>query len=268
MVNEISFPSLNLNFKISRIAFRIFNIPIYWYAIIIVSGIIIALLLCKKSKTKFGIEFDNILEALIFALPIGVICARIYYCIFNLPQYVANPQTVLNIKDGGLAIYGGIIGAGITIVIYCKLKKIDILNFFDCIIPYVAIAQSIGRWGNFVNVEAYGYETTNFFRMQINTIEGIKEVHPTFLYESIVMLGIFILLEFLKKRRKFKGEIIEIYFITYSFARFWIEGIRADSLMLYKFRISQILSIFIFVFFCFNFIFKILKDNKLFIKRK
>ncbi len=154
---------------------------------------------------------------------------------------------MLNIKSGGLAIYGGILGAVGTIIIFCKIKKINILNVLDIFVPYLALGQSIGRWGNFINGEAYGTITNNIFRMGIVENGLYKEVHPTFLYESISTLIIFLVLLALKKHRKYKGELTIVYLLLYSFIRAIIEGLRTDSLMIGTFRVSQVISVIIFI---------------------
>jgi phosphatidylglycerol:prolipoprotein diacylglycerol transferase len=235
--------------KISNIAFNIFGIDIYWYAVLIVMAIIIGILWCKLHDGRYGIRFDNIIDLLIFVLPISFICARIYYCVFAWQDFSTNIFEVFNFRNGGLAIYGGLIGASITTFVFCKLKKINFLDLIDYMIPVVALGQAIGRWGNFFNKEAYGTTTNGFIKMEIIESGQIKYVHPTFLYESLVTFLCFILLSILSKNRKYKGQITTIYLIIYSFARMLIEGIRTDSLMLYNIRISQGLSLIIFLVF-------------------
>lgn len=242
----VSFPNLNLKFEISNIAFKILGINIYWYAIIIVLAIIIATIFLKKDDGKYGIKFENIFELMLIVMPISIICARLYYCLFNFKYYLQNPLEIINLTTGGLAIYGGIIGGVISIIIYCKIKKLNLLDILDYICPYLALGQAIGRIGNFVNVEAYGIETNSFFKMGIFENEKYLEVHPCFLYESIVTFFIFLFLYNIRNKRKFKGEITVIYLLIYSFFRIFIEGLRTDSLMLGTFRISQILSIIVF----------------------
>lgn len=249
MVNKITFPLINIKLNINKIAFTIFDIDIYWYAIIIVASIILALFLLKKQDGKYGIKYEDILDLSIVMLPVAFISARIYYVIFNLNNY-QTLQQILHIKDGGLAIYGGIIGGVITSYIFCKKRNIKILDLLDYIAPYLALSQSIGRWGNFVNVEAYGRGTNLPWKMGIETVNGIQYVHPTFLYESICTLTIFIILLKLSKNRKYSGQITFYYILMYSFIRMIIESLRIDSLMLYNFKISQILSIGLFVTFC------------------
>lgn len=234
---------------IPSIAFEIFGVPIYWYAILIVSSMVIALLWCKKQDGKFNIKFDDILDLAIIVLPISIICARLYYVTFSLDYYIKNPSEIFNIKNGGLAIYGGLIGGIIVILVFSKIKKMRVLDITDYIVPIVAFCQSIGRWGNYINIEAYGYETNLPIKMEVIENGITKYVHPTFLYESICTMMIFIILSILSKKRKFSGEITYLYIICYSFIRFFIEGLRTDSLMLFNFRISQILSFVLFVLF-------------------
>ena len=154
---------------------------------------------------------------------------------------------MINIKNGGLAIYGGILGAVVTIAIFCKIKKIKILDMLDMLVPYLALGQAIGRWGNFVNGEAHGRVTNSIFRMGIVENGIYMEVHPTFLYESICTLIIFFILKYLKNNRRYPGQLTYIYLLMYSFVRAIIEGLRTDSLMLENVRISQLISIIIFV---------------------
>lgn len=246
-MNFVKFPGLNLEFKFSQIAFYILGIPIYKYAVCIVLGIITAIVLARISKEKFGIKYEDMLEIMLYAITFGIIGARIYFVIFKLEHYLSNPLKIFNIRDGGLAIYGGLISGLVAILIACKIKKIKVLDLLDYIVPFVAIAQSIGRWGNFFNIEAYGKQTNSIFRMGIETIEDYIEVQPIFLYESIATFLIFIFLRCMQKRRKFSGEIVLEYVMLYSFIRIFLENFRIDSLMLFNFRISQILSIFIFI---------------------
>ena len=249
MVNKITFPLLNIKLNINKIAFSVLGIDIHWYAIIIVASIILALFLCKKQDGKYGIKYEDILDLSIIMLPIAFISARLYYVIFNLNHYTTFGQ-ILNIKDGGLAIYGGIIGGVVTSYRFCKKRNIKILDLLDYIVPYLAISQSIGRWGNFINVEAYGRVTNLPWKMGIETENGTQYVHPTFLYESLCTLIIFIILLKISKNRKYPGQITFSYILMYSFIRAIIENLRIDSLMFYNFKISQILSIGLFVVFC------------------
>ena len=246
-MNIIKFPGLNLNLEISKTAFSIGNINIYWYAILMVSAFIIALIILKIKDGKFGIKFSDIFDLSIYVIPISIISARIYYILFNLEYYIHNPYNIFDLRSGGLAIYGGIIGALITCYIFCKKRKINLLDLIDYVVPVLALGQAIGRWGNFINVEAYGEVTNLPWRMGIIEAGEYIEVHPTFLYESLVTFTLFIVLILMSNKRKFKGQIVLIYLIVYSFARMIIEGLRTDSLMLGNMRVSQVLSLIIFV---------------------
>lgn len=235
----ISFPNLHLQFHISRIAIQIGNIKIYWYAIFIVLAIILALGMYKKQNGKYGIFFKDILNVSLWVLPMAFIGARLYYVLFCLEYFLKNPMEILNIQAGGLAIYGGILVGGLTIVIYSKKHKIDLFNLLDYIVPCIALGQAIGRWGNFINGEAHGITTDIFWKMGIIENGQYREVHPTFLYESLATLLLFFFLQHKSKHRKWKGEITAWYMVGYGIARIIIEGLRTDSLYLGTFRISQ-----------------------------
>lgn len=198
---------------------------------------------------------------MLFVLPISIICARIYFIIFKLDYFIANPSEIFNIRNGGLAIYGGIIGAIVTIIVFCKKKKIKVLDVLDYIAPYLALGQAIGRWGNFFNGEAHGTQTQSFFRMGITENGNYIQVHPTFLYESVCTFIIFIILYKLRNKRKYEGQLTYIYFFLYGIARTIIEGFRTDSLMLGSFRISQILSIVLTIIFGSILLYKRLKNK-------
>lgn len=246
-MNTVEFPLLNLKLELSEVAIKIFGLGIKWYAIMIVFCIIMALIWCKFRSEKYNIDFDEILSLFIILIPTVIICARLYYVLCNLNYYLSNPIQIINIRGGGLAIYGGIIGGIIACYIFCKKKNINILNLLDCIAPILALSQGIGRWGNFINVEAYGTETNLPWKMGIIEDGVEKFVHPTFLYESLGTIIIFVILAVLQDKRKFEGQIAYMYLALYSLLRFFIEGIRADSLMAFNIRISQILSLIIFV---------------------
>ena len=243
---NVGFPNLNLFFNINPIAFSFGNINIYWYGILIAFAVIIGLFLAKFRDKKFGINFDDVEEFVLWAIPISIIGARLYYVIFSWELYKNEPLSVFEIWNGGLAIYGGIIGAILTAIIFCKVKKIKILALLDYAVPFLALGQAIGRWGNFFNREAYGAETNSFFKMEIlkDTGEYIS-VHPTFLYESFGLIIIFALLMLIK--RKFSGQLIAEYFLLYGILRTFIEWLRVDSLMIGNFKVSMILSIILVV---------------------
>lgn len=246
-MNIVTFPALDLKIKLSDVAFSIFGIEIYWYAIMIVSAMIVAILVLKKREKNFDIKFSDIIDLCIYVIPISIISARVYYILFSLNYYISEPGQIFNFRSGGLAIYGGIIGGAITCYIFCKRRKINFIELLDYVAPSLAIGQAIGRWGNFFNVEAYGSSTTMPWRMGIYEFGEYTEVHPTFLYESICTLILFIILMSIKNR-KFSGQVACTYLIGYGFIRMIIEGLRTDSLMLGNIRISQILSLVILIF--------------------
>lgn len=259
-MNVVEFPGINLKLNVPQITFEIFGVPIYNYAICIVLGVIVALILCRISKNKFDIEFDTVLEHIVYALLIGVIGARLYFVVFNLDYYLNNPSQIFNFRDGGLAIYGGLIFGAISLIVSLKISKVNFFDFLDRIVPYVALAQCFGRWGNFFNVEAYGTETSSILRMGIIKNGVYTEVHPTFFYESIFNLIIFIILSKMQKTRKYKGQILLYYLAGYGLIRMIIEGLRVDSLMFLGFRVSQVLSLIIFII---SIIFIIINNKKL-----
>lgn len=232
---------------ISRVAFTIAGIDIYWYAVLIVSAIVIGIIWSLLKSGRYNIKFDTILDLCIFMIPISILCARTYYVIFNLNYYTSNPLEILDFRNGGLAIYGGIIGAVITIIVFCKIKKVNILNLTDYIAPIIPLGQAIGRWGNYINIEAYGTETDLPLKMEVIENGVTKYVHPTFLYESVGNFILFLILLKVSKNRKFSGQITFLYFIGYAFIRFFIEGLRTDSLMMGNIRVSQLLSLIIFI---------------------
>lgn len=247
-MSTITFPGLGLNFEVSKVAFTLFGVDIYSYAVCIVVGILTALIFAKRSETNYYIKFDCLLETMLFSIILGIIGARLYYVLFNLKYYLANPEKILHLRDGGLALYGGFIVAIFVIIKFCKHYKVHPLDFFDYIVPFVALAQSIGRWGNFFNIEAYGNETTSFLRMRIFNESGFIDVHPVFLYESIATLIIFAILRWLQPKRKYQGHIFYTYLLLYSGVRIFLEGMRIDSLMLGQLRISKVLSILVFIY--------------------
>lgn len=252
----------NKTININPIAFTIFGIDVYYYAIIMVSAIIIALLICKKRDGLYDIKSDNILDLAIFVIPIAIICARLYYVLFSLEYYIQDPIRIISFRSGGLAIYGGIIGGVITCYVFCKIKKINLLDLLDYIAPCLALGQALGRWGNFFNIEAYGTTTNLPWRMGIYEMGQYVEVHPTFLYESLATFSIFILLMIISKKRKFKGQITYLYLILYSVARAVIEPLRTDSLMLGNIRVSAMLSAVLFIVFISIYIYKTTKLRK------
>lgn len=261
-MNTINFEGLGIRLNINSVLFDFKGIKIYWYAVCIVVGIAVALLFCKKDNGKYGIKFMDVLSLALILLPVSIIFARLYYVIFKINYYSKNVIEIFNIRNGGLAIYGALIGAIVTIIFFCKYKKINILDMTDYLAPFAAIGQSIGRWGNFFNLEAHGTETTSLFRMGIVENEKYIQVHPTFFYESVCTLIIFFILYFKRNKRNYPGQITFIYFFLYGFIRAIIEGLRTDSLMIANFRVSQIISNFLCIIFGSILIYKDKKINK------
>ena len=261
-MNTITFPGLNLEFNISRVAFKVFGIEIYWYAILLVTAMVIAIIMFKKRDGLYNIKFNDIVDLLLYLLPISIICARLYYIVFNLEYYLQNPREILNMRSGGIAIYGAIIGGIITCFIFCKKRRINILDLLDYMAPGLVLGQAIGRWGNFINVEAYGTATNSLLRMGIIENGTYIEVHPTFLYESIACFAIFIILLLMKNKKKFNGQIAFTYLSLYSLERFFVERLRTDSLMIGNIRVSQMLSVIIFAVSVIIYILKLHKLRK------
>ncbi len=240
------------------IAFTITGIDIRWYGILIGVAFLLATYISYLRAPKFGIVQDDILDLTIFLIPCSIIGARAYYVIFSYDNYRGNFIQMLNLRAGGLAIHGGIIAGVIVSYIVAKRKKIKFSNLADLIMPQVALAQAIGRWGNFFNSEAHGGPTNLPWAI---TVYGEK-VHPTFLYESIWCFFIFILLIFLSNKIKFNGQIALLYAMLYSFERFWVEGLRTDSLMIGKFRQAQVLSLVVFILALSAYIYQVRKYKK------
>ena len=249
-MGPISFPNLGIEINPSRVAFSLFGKEIYWYGIIIAVGFILAVIYGMSRAAEFGLNGDIILDMLFVAVPASVICARVYYCIFEWNSYKDNPISILYIWEGGIAIYGAVIGAVISVLIFCRIKHLPFLPLADIGGLGLLIGQLVGRWGNFINREAFGAETDSFLKMGLAYANGgMKYYHPTFLYESLWNLVGFILLHFLSKKRKFDGQVFAGYVAWYGLGRAWIEGLRTDSLYLLGtgIRVSQLLAAVSFV---------------------
>ena len=252
LASPITFPNLGITVDPSPVAFTVFGKDIYWYGIIIAAGFLLAVFYMLARAKDFGTTQDDVLDMILWAVPIGVICARLYYCIFYWELYADDPISILYIWEGGLAIYGGIIGGVITLLVVAKVKKIPAPVLLDLAGMGVIIGQCIGRWGNFMNREAFGAETALPWRMQLTTTAGeLVEVHPTFLYESLWnVVGLLLIVFIVAKGRRFDGENTWFYFLWYGIGRFWVEGLRTDSLYLFNWtiggepiRVSQALSL-------------------------
>ena len=273
MYGTISFPSLGLSFNPSPVAFTIGSKPIYWYGIIIAVGFLLAVTYALRRSSQFGLTQDNIIDMLICAVPAAIVCARAYYCIFQWEMYKDDPIRLLYIWEGGLAIYGGVIGAVIAVVIFTKVRKIKTAAMLDIGGLGLLIGQSIGRWGNFINREAHGGPTESFFRMGLTDASGMTVyVHPTFLYESLWNALGLLILHFVSKKRKYDGEIFVMYLGWYGLGRMIIEGLRTDSLYVpnTNLRVSQLLAglcvVFAGIFLFYNRLFRDHDPEELYVR--
>ncbi len=260
MEHIIGFPGIfESRYVINRVAFdlgKLFgsdkSIPVYWYGLIIVSAMIIAYIyFVIRAKRTEGIIEDHSMNIVLFAIPIGIVGARAFYVLTNLSMYSSFKDAILGFRNGGLAIYGGIIFGAATIIVYCLIKKLNTLKVFDAVVPAVMIAQAVGRWGNFFNAEAYGSSkgVENFFlRMTIADAKApynIITVHPTFLYESLWNVLGFVLANLIYRKKKFDGQILCFYLFWYGLGRGFIELLRTDSCMIFeKFIKSDPLDVF------------------------
>lgn len=243
---------------IDRIFFQYGNFTIYWYSVIIITGVIIGLLLANKEADRLGLKKDIITDLMVFVIPVAIIFARIYYVTFEWDYYANKPLLeIFAVWNGGIAIHGALIGSVITTIIYTHIKKISFWQIADIIAPSLILGQAIGRWGNFMNQEAYGgpiSEATynNFhqylpnFIMNQMTIDGVM-YHPTFLYESFWNLLVFIVLIIFRRYNPLRGEVFLSYVMLYSIGRFVIEGMRMDSLYLGQLRVAQLVSVLLIV---------------------
>lgn len=243
-MNTISFPGLGISVDVKRIAFSLFGLDIYWYGIIIALGFLLAVIYCNYRTKDFGIKKDDLLDMLIFTVPLAIIGARAYYVLFMYDEYYyGNPQLMFQIWDGGVAIYGAIIVGVLTVLVFCLIKRIRVGTMLDLCVLGLLIGQAIGRWGNFVNQEAYGTATNLPWAM---VLSNGASVHPCFLYESLWNVVGFLILHFYSKKRRYSGEIFLIYTAWYGFGRGLIEGLRTDSLYFFGtgLRVSQFFGFF------------------------
>ena len=222
----------------------LFGLSIHFYGLIIACGLMLAVWYGCKRCNQFGFSVDDLTDGVLCIVPFAILCARLYYCIFDWASYKDNPISVLYIWNGGLAIYGGVIGAAIGVIVFSKVKKIKIGAVLDIVALGFLIGQSIGRWGNFFNREAFGAATDSFMKMGLfNWItQSWEYYHPTFLYESLWNAAGFALLHFLSKKRQNDGQIALGYAAWYGLGRTFIEGLRVDSLYWGDFRVSQLLA--------------------------
>ena len=253
MEYNVSFPGLGLEFAINSVAFKIFGLEIYWYAILITSGVILALLYANFNAKRFACDMDKVLNCFIVGMITAILGARIYYVAFRWDYFSQHPQEILSIRDGGIAIYGAIIGALIGGLIVAKIQKMRLLPLVDMAMICFLIGQAVGRWGNFMNQEAYGTPTDSLFRM-VSEGTGNVAVHPCFLYESVwCALGVLALHIFSKKWQRYYGQVTFLYMIWYGSERMVVEGLRTDSLYFLKsvlgetIRVSQMLSVLLVI---------------------
>ena len=260
---EIWFPNLGIEIDhLSRTAFTVFGQDIYWYGIFIGLGVILGVLLALHEAKRTGQNPDTYLDFIIYAMIIAIIGARLYYVIFSWDFYSQHPEKIFAIREGGLAIYGGIIGGVLTAIVYSRVKKKNFWVMADTMAPSLILGQMLGRWGNFFNKEAFGGFTDNLFAMRYQlsqvhasdvtpdilqnlvTVNGVDyiQVHPTFLYESMWSLCVFIILLILQRKKKFDGQVCATYFFGYALGRVWIEGLRTDQLCIGNVPVSQALS--------------------------
>ena len=241
--STISFPGLGIQINPPR-GIEIGSMTIYFYGIVIAAGLLLAVLYGMKRSRQFGLKQDDIIDGVLWIVPVAIVCARIYYCIFSWDSYKNDPISVLYIWEGGIAIYGGVIGAALGVVLHCRIKKMSLPATLDLVALGFLIGQAMGRWGNFFNREAFGAPTQAFLRMGLmNTTTGEFEYyHPTFLYESVWNAVGFVALHFLSKKRQYDGQIALGYVAWYGLGRTVIEGLRMDSLYWGNFRVSQILA--------------------------
>ena len=266
--NQVIFPKLGIDITINDTAFTLFGLEIKWYGLLITLGMLLAMIYCFSQMKKYGIDPDRAIDAVIGGIIGGLIGARAYYVIMQWEDYAGNWKSIFNIRNGGLAIYGGIIGAVIVGGLVAKLRKVKLLPLLDVASMGFLLGQGIGRWGNFTNQEAFGYNSDNIFGMSSGKIRdwiisvnsdmsspadliamnADKPVHPCFLYESVwCLLGFVLLAIFAKKIRKFDGQIFLMYLGWYGLERFFIEGLRTDSLMIGTMRVSQVLAAICFI---------------------
>nr|WP_316624222.1 prolipoprotein diacylglyceryl transferase [uncultured Ruminococcus sp.] len=246
---HVSFPGLGINeLPVNRVAFSIGSFNIYWYGILIATGLLLAVLYAYFNAHRYDVDASKLMDCVIVGIITAIIGARAYYVAFRWDYFSAHPAEIIDIRDGGIAVYGSIIGALIGGLIVAKIRHMKFLPILDVTMTGFLIGQAIGRWGNFFNQEAFGTETDNIFRM-VSEATGGKGVHPCFLYESVwCALGFFVLFIVNRKFQRYHGQIFYLYLVWYGFERMIVEGLRTDSLYLpfqilgYDIRVSQLVS--------------------------
>jgi phosphatidylglycerol:prolipoprotein diacylglycerol transferase len=261
MSEVLSFPGLGLEFEINRIAMTVAGRPIYWYGVLIALAFLAAASFVLMRARAFGLDGDRVMDVVLGSVLVGIVGARVYYVIFRWDSYADDLMKVFYIWEGGIAIYGGIIGGVLAAILICKWRRVKLLPMLDLAAGGILLGQAIGRWGNFVNIEVFGGNTTLPWGMTSRSIswylrENLQElgaigmtvdpelpVHPTFLYESLWCLLGFVILARFAGKRKFDGELGLFYLVWYGLGRFFIEGLRTDSLLLGTMRVSQVLAL-------------------------
>ena len=250
MVYNVSFPGLGLQFEVNPVALQLGGLTIRWYGVLIALGLVLALIYAMNvCKRRYGVSQDKLLDCVLVGIITAIIGARLYYVAFKWDVYSQDPMSIFYINSGGLAIYGGLIGALIGGLIVAKIVKVNIPALLDIACLGFLIGQGIGRWGNFMNQEAFGTPTGLPWGM-VSENTGNIAVHPAILYESLWCLLGFVLLHFFSKRfRKYDGQIFLLYMVWYGFERMIVEGLRTDSLYtpFFNLRVSQIVSLVIMV---------------------
>lgn len=241
----ISFPGLGLEIDPLR-NFFIGSLNIHFYGVIIALGLVLAVVYALRRRKQFGLTEDHLIDGVLWIVPFAILCARAYYCAFSWHEFQHNPISVLYIWNGGLAIYGGVIGAVVGVIVYCRVRKISIGATLDMVALGFLIGQAIGRWGNFMNREAFGDPVSQDFFLAMGLFNErtgqYQYFHPTFLYESVWNAVGFVALHFLSKKRQYDGQIALGYVAWYGLGRAFIEGLRTDSLWWGPFRVSQLLA--------------------------
>lgn len=243
MENVITFPALGISVTVNRVAFNVFGKDIYWYGVIIALGFALAVLYCSLRIRRFGFNNDLLFDALVAALPSAIVGARLYYVIWEWGYYSKYPSEIIAVWHGGMAIYGGIIGALVAVAVYGRVKRASIPGMFDVAALGLLIGQCLGRWGNFINGEAHGTLTDSVLGMTVN---GYGPFHPTFLYESVwTALGFVVLHLVSVYFYRFRGQIFLSYLVWYGAGRAVIEGLRTDSLYIGQtdIRVSQVVAV-------------------------
>lgn len=238
------------------VAFTVFGLDIMWYGILIACAVLAASFIAYGRAPRFGIDREHFLDVLLWAIPLGIIGARAYYVIFNWSSYRGDFFKIIDFRAGGLAIHGGLILGILTAYFVCRYHKMAFLKLMDLVAPSIAIGQAIGRWGNFFNSEAHGGPTDLPWAVYVDG----QAVHPTFLYESIWCLLLFIFLMILSRNIRFDGQIICLYAALYSVERFFVEALRTDSLMIGPFKQAQVLSAVVIV--CAVILYRVLEKRK------